>query len=47
VARTLIEQAKSGDVAAAKLLLDRVLGPPVPLDLLERLAALEEHLGWE
>jgi hypothetical protein len=47
VARVLVEKALAGDVAAAKVLLERCLGPPVPLDLLERLAALEEHLGWE
>ena len=39
VVRALLNQAKSGDVAAAKELLQRLLGPPVELDLLERLGA--------
>ena len=41
----LLTQAKAGDVAAAKELLQRLLGPPVELDLLERLEALERHLA--
>ena len=45
VVGALLTQAKSGDVAAAKELLQRLLGPPVELDLLERLEALERHLA--
>src|SRR3954451_23843505 len=45
VAAALLAQAKAGDVAAARELLQRLLGPPVELDLLERLATLEQHLA--
>ena len=38
----LVELGKGGDVAAAKLLFDRVLGPAVEVDLIERLEKLEE-----
>ena len=41
----LLAQAKTGDVSAAKELLQRLLGPPVELDLLERLDALERHMA--
>jgi len=41
----LVQKAKSGDIAAAKLLLDRVLGPPVSLDVFERLAEIERKLA--
>jgi hypothetical protein len=44
VALALLNQAKAGDVAAAKELLQRLLGPPVELDLLERLETLEQHM---
>lgn len=44
VARKLIELAREGDVAAAKLILDRLLGPPQPLDILERIEVLEDEL---
>ena len=44
VALALLTQAKAGDVAAAKELLQRLLGPPVELDLLERLETLEQHM---
>jgi hypothetical protein len=44
VVAKLIQLAKSGDVAAAKLVLDRVLGPPAEIDLLERLDKLEAAL---
>jgi hypothetical protein len=42
---SLLNQAKAGDVAAAKELLQRLLGPPVELDLLERMETLERHLA--
>ena len=41
VVAQLIAQAKNGDVAAAKLFLERVFGPPVPLDLIARIEELE------
>ena len=41
----LIRAAKSGDVPAAKVLFDRVLGPSVPLDVLQRLEDLEARLN--
>ncbi len=44
VVRKLVEQAKGGDVAAIKLLLDRCLGPAEAIDFEERLERLEELL---
>lgn len=41
----LIEQAIAGDVQAAKLLMDRLFGPPLPIDVEERLALLEKAAG--
>ena len=41
VVASLIEQARGGDVAAAKELFNRVLGPPVASDLIERIEAVE------
>jgi hypothetical protein len=37
----LMERAKGGDVASAKELLQRLLGPPTDLDLVQRLESLE------
>jgi hypothetical protein len=45
VMAALLAAAKGGDVAAARELLQRLLGPPVELDFVERLAALEEQLA--
>lgn len=45
VIRALIDEAKGGDVPAARELLDRCLGKPVELDLMERLRTLEELLA--
>jgi hypothetical protein len=42
IVKRLVEQAKAGDVAAAKIVFDRTLGPPVAIDLLERLEQLEQ-----
>lgn len=42
IVKSLINAAASGDVSAAKLILDRVLGPPVAVDFEQRLAELEE-----
>ncbi len=52
VVKALVEQARAGNIAAARELLDRVLGKPVEADLLERLEALEERVaagrgGWD
>jgi hypothetical protein len=43
VVNRLADAAKKGNVSAAKLLLDRLLGPALPLDIEQRLAALEER----
>ena len=41
VIRRLLREAKSGDVSAAKILFDRLLGPIQAVDLLERIERLE------
>ncbi|MCE5302848.1 MAG: hypothetical protein LLF97_07030 [Planctomycetaceae bacterium] len=41
VVTKLVQLAKGGDVQAAKVVLDRALGPPVELDLIERIEQLE------
>ena len=41
IARKMIDLAKNGDTTAAKLVLDRLLGPAVEWDLVERLQNLE------
>jgi hypothetical protein len=41
IIRALVEKARGGDVAAAREVLDRCLGRPLPADVEERLAALE------
>lgn len=43
VALALLQAAKAGDVPAARELLQRLLGPPESLDLIERLDALERQ----
>ena len=46
IAVRLVQQAKTGDLAAIKILLDRTIGPPVALDLLARLEIRsEEHVS--
>ena len=45
VVKKLVELAKSGNVPAAREVLDRCLGRPVEADLLERLEELEELLS--
>ena len=40
----LVGMARDGNLATAKLLIDRVLGPPVPADILERMERLESLL---
>jgi hypothetical protein len=43
--REIMAKGKDADrLAAAKLLLDRLLGPAIELDILERLEALEEAI---
>jgi len=42
--KSLVKQAKQGDVAAAKEVLTRCLGKPTEIDLLERLEQLEAML---
>src|SRR4051794_6788516 len=44
VLSSLLTQAKAGDVASIKELLQRVLGPPEAVDLMERLDALEAKI---
>ncbi len=43
----MLAEAKAGDVSAARELLDRLLGKPVEMDLLERLEELEQLAGGE
>lgn len=38
----LVRKAKGGDIMAAKILLDRVLGKPLEADIIERLERLEK-----
>jgi hypothetical protein len=45
VIQTLVAKAKGGNVPAAREVLDRLLGKPEAIDLLDRLAQLEELLG--
>jgi len=42
IARVLVEQAKSGDIAAVRELLMRVLGRPLEADILDRLDRLDK-----
>ena len=41
IGKKLVAEARTGDVAAVRLLFDRIYGPPVASDILERLEALE------
>ena len=45
IVEALIREAEGGNVAAAKELLNRALGPAEAIDLLERLELLEALLG--
>ena len=45
VIEALLRQAKEGNIAAARILLDRTLGPSVEIDLVARLEALEERFS--
>jgi hypothetical protein len=42
--KKLLDQAKAGDVQAAKLVIERCLGPAVPADIIERLEELETSM---
>jgi hypothetical protein len=44
IAKRLVIEAKSGDISAVRELLDRVIGRPVPADVLERVEALEQAI---
>ena len=45
VIANVVSQAKDGDMAAAKVLFERVLGKPQESDLMERLEELEKLLA--
>jgi hypothetical protein len=44
IVKAMIAEAAGGDVAAAKVVLERAIGPPVPWDLEERLSRIEATL---
>ena len=44
VVQRLVAKAKAGDIAAAKVLFERVLGRPLQADIIERIEALEEQV---
>ena len=44
IVKRLIRNAISGDVASAKLLFERIFGPPLNFDIIQRLTELEERL---
>ena len=41
----LVEKAKEGNIAAARVLFNRTLGKPLEPDILERIEALEERIN--
>jgi hypothetical protein len=41
----LLARAKAGEIAAVKELLQRLVGPPVELDLIQRIEDLEGRLA--
>jgi hypothetical protein len=45
IVAALVSAAKAGDVAAAREVLDRTIGKSVPMDLLQRVEALEQRLS--
>ena len=45
VSLALVEKARDGDIASARVLFDRVLGKPIEADLIARLEAIEEAVG--
>lgn len=44
-AKALMTGVRSGNIVAVRELLDRTIGRPVPTDVLDRVARLEELLG--
>lgn len=44
VVRVLIQQAKGGDIASIRELLQRLLGPPTELDFIERIEEMEQKI---
>jgi hypothetical protein len=40
----MLELAREGDTQAARLLLDRVLGPPIPADVWEEIETLRKDV---
>ncbi len=44
VVESLIAKAKSGDIAAIKVLFDRLFGPPIAADVVERIERLEQQI---
>lgn len=45
VIAAMVKKAKDGDMAAARILFDRCLGPPVAADIVARIEALEDKKG--
>ena len=45
IALRMIEKAKDGDSTAAKLLLDRLFGPPESFETQQRVSELEQRVG--
>jgi len=45
ILKNVVKQAEQGDLAAVKILLDRIFGPPIPADLIQRLEELERTIG--
>ena len=42
-----LKLAEAGDVSALKLLMERISGPPIAVDVMERLEALEARIAWD
>ncbi len=45
IAKTLVSKARGGDMAATKILLERLLGAPIAADILERIETLEKGIN--
>ncbi len=45
IAKTLVSKARAGDMAATKILLERLLGAPIAADILERIETLEKGIN--
>ena len=44
VIAAIVQQARDGDLAAAKLLFDRTLGPPIAADIMAKIEELDERI---